>query len=169
MTRQSTVRALRTPRRMRPGPTKRLLVLGVALCFSGQAQARDLHRLSDLLAPTFLAQQFGNVCAALDPSFLRETAGALGSVNDYSEHAKYEVAHTLVLQEVVTVLRRAADIARDAARQALPRARSQPDIRQEQPLSSFCDGPAKRAVRATIEPHDAAHERFLREIQEALE
>lgn len=146
-----------------------LLALVLALGSGARAEARDLLRLSDLLVPIFVAQQFGNLCAAQDSSFLNETGGTLGSINDYSEHAKFEVAHTLVAQEVTTVLQRAAQLAREAARQAVPRASSDEAIQRERSLTGFCNGPAKSVVRAAIAVHDSAHDRFLNDVQEGLE
>lgn len=135
---------------------------------SNGARARDLRRLENLLAPIFLAQQVGNLCAPRDASFLRDTAGANGSVNDYAEHAKFEVAHTLPVPEVTAVLRGAAELARDAAREAL-RAIPPEDAEQgDRRLTTFCQQRAKAVVHSAIAAHDAQHERFLRDVEEAL-
>jgi len=140
----------------------------LAMLSSSRAEARDLRSLEKLLVPIFVAQNIGNVCAAWDSSFLHDSTGANGSVNDYSERAKYEVAHALESREVTVVLRGAADRARETVREMLRNLRGKGADPSEADIAAFCHGPAKQMFRTTLAAHDSERQSFLRDVEAAL-
>jgi len=141
------------------------LAAALAIFASPAAEARDLSRIENFLVPVFVAQQFGNLCAANDPAYLRATAGAHGSVNDYAERVKHEIARALGAEDIAVVLRGAAGRARETARASLREISAAPTQAQ---LAAFCYSSVKDRIRAVMTAYDMDNEKFLREVDAAL-
>jgi hypothetical protein len=143
-------------------------VCGVALVvlMPGLVSAMHVQRLSAVLAPVFLAENFAIVCAARDPAFIDETRGPLGPVAAYSRHMKGEVVSGLSSDEVMAVLRAAADDARRRARETLRSFAGSFD--QNRALDLWCATKAKDQVLQIVRLHDGEHDAFTRAIATAL-
>jgi hypothetical protein len=139
--------------------------IALSILMPAAAAATYLQQLTAVLAPVFLAENFAIVCAGRDPGFIDETRVPLGSVAAYSRHMKDEVVAGLSTDELLGVLKAAAD---DARRRALATLRSldgSPD--QNRVLENWCAAAAKEQVVRVITIHDRQHEAFTQAITAA--
>ncbi|MER2264819.1 hypothetical protein [Methylobacterium oxalidis] len=124
------------------------------------AASLDLGTLTRLLAPADLMLMVGNVCAARDPSFLAETAGRRGDLRFYAQEVKNEVSEGISKDEVLLVLRQAADAAKATALTAIEGLHSNNPAAELSAVNAWCDTIVKPLVREYIRTHDDRHVEF---------
>jgi hypothetical protein len=80
---------------------------------------------------------------------------------NYAEHVKDEIIDGLTYTEAVTVLRGAADLARDEARRQLGKLRSAgPSEGYDARVENWCSGEARETIQKFIADHDSNHAAF---------
>lgn len=132
----------------------------IFFAMNSPAASSDLGMLTRLLAPANLMLMVGNVCALHDPSFLAETAGKRGDIRFYAQEVKDEVSQGISNDDVLLVLRQAADIAKAGALKSI---RALPADTPEIELSAikaWCDTIVKSLVQHYILTHDVRHAEF---------
>jgi hypothetical protein len=139
--------------------------MALSILMPAAAVAAHLQRLTAVLAPVFLAENYAIVCAARDPGFIDETRGPPGPVAAYSRHMKGEVVAGLSTDELLAVLKGAADDARRQALATLGTLGQSPD--QQRALDDWCVSSVKDDVLRVIRLHDGDHDAFIRAITTA--
>jgi hypothetical protein len=149
---------------------RRIVILacgaGLGVAVPGLALANHVQQLSAVLTPVFLAENFAIVCAARDPTFLDEARGPLGPVAAYSRHMKSEVVAGLSTDELLAVLKAAADDARSLALATLRSLEGSAD--QQLALDRWCATAARDQVLRVLRLHDAEHDAFIRSVMTAM-
>jgi hypothetical protein len=146
----------------------RTMLFAAALCTQPcSAVAKDLNAIAEIVRPAYTAMNFALLCSQDDPWFLADTGGPLGNAIKYAEQIKNEAIASLTDEEAVIVLRKAADRARSAAREALRKVI--PDYPTYQPgkIDRWCRDEAMRFVRAVVDEHDKNHAMLMQELDRA--
>lgn len=127
---------------------------------SVSARPADDKILWRLLAPANLALMEGNVCVLQDPSFIHKFKGLRGNFRDYAQEIKNEVSAGLSMNEVLFILRRAADAARSMALSDIQPFKSDDPKIEFQQIQYWCDTEVKRMIQDFIRTHDEDHDEF---------
>ena len=88
-------------------------------CSGRAATAADLQKLAEFVRPAYTAMNFAAVCVRDNPSFLTDVKGPRGTAFHYAQHVKDEAIEGLSPADAATVLKSAADAARETARAKL--------------------------------------------------
>src|SRR5215212_1749912 len=93
----------------------RRLVSGLAVLLGtwGVAGAQDLEALSRLLIPAYTAMSYAGLCSTEQDWAMAQPRGPGGVAINYAQHIKDEVIASLSEKDAVTVLKMAADEARN--------------------------------------------------------
>ena len=100
-----------------------------------------------MLYAAFLAEQGMAICTAGDPAFASETGGPNGDMHTYVQHIKAEVTAGLSETERLSLLKRAADIAKAETLQAIRNLRAEEPENETARLSVWCQTVVKPLVR----------------------
>jgi hypothetical protein len=122
--------------------------------------AQDHDRQVKLLSVVYLGQQFSNICAIENPTFLDETRGPLGPMSVYAQHIKEEVMSGIPPEQVSIVLVQAANAARAGARAKLAEFASGPATLDKARLLNWCETTAKPYAQKIMAMHDHQHDLF---------
>lgn len=131
-----------------------------AAATNSSAASSDLGMLTRLLAPANLMLMVGNVCALHDPSFLAETAGRRGDIRFYAQEVKAEISHGIPDDEVLLVLKQAADIAKAGALKAIRNLPADTPEIERSAINAWCDTIVKSLVQQYVRTHDVRHAEF---------
>jgi hypothetical protein len=131
-----------------------------AVATDSPAASSDLGMLTRLLAPANLMMMVGNVCALHDPAFLAETAGKRGNIHFYAHEVKDEVSQGMSNDEVLLVLRQAADIAKAGALKSIRTLPADTPEIELFALKAWCDTIVKSLVQQYVLTHDVRHAEF---------
>ena len=102
----------------------------------------------------------GNVCLSQDPSFLTKTMGKRGNFRTYAQEVKDEVSDGISMDDLLLVLRRAADTAKAEALAQLSKLNfSDPDAEMKN-TKIWCDTSATDIIKEFILNQDEDHEGF---------
>lgn len=130
-------------------------------------KASDVQALTKILASAFVADQVVFMCTLEIKSFAQQTAGPLGTSQDYLEQIKTEVLTGISPLEARRIVVGAADIARETGRnQARTFSPNYPDI-PAAGLRNWCQTKGIAIVREFMTKHDENPEKFHSEIAEA--
>lgn len=124
------------------------------------AGSTDVDILWRLLAPANLALMVGNACLAQDPSFLTKTMGKHGDFRTYAQEVKDEVSEGLPMDELLFVLRRAADAAKAEALAKVRTLKSSDPEDEARNTKAWCDTSVTEIIKEFIMTHDQNHEVF---------
>ena len=124
------------------------------------AGSTDVNTLWRLLAPADLALMVGNACLAQDPSFLTKTTGKHGNFRDYAQEVKDEVSEGLSKEDLLLVLRRAADAAKAEALSEVRNLNSSDPETEFKNTKAWCETSATEIIKEFIVTHDQDHESF---------
>ena len=127
---------------------------------NSSAASSDLGMLTRLLAPANLMLMVGNVCALHDPDFLAETAGKRGDIRFYAQEVKDEVSQGISDEEVLLVLRQAADIAKAGALKTIRTFPADTPEIELFAIKAWCDTIVKSLVQQYVLTHDVRHAEF---------
>ena len=126
------------------------------------AASTDVNILWRLLAPADLALMVGNACLGQDPSFLTRTLGKHGDFRAYAQEVKDEVSEGLPKEDLLLVLRRAADAAKAEALSEVRNLNSSDPETEDRNTEAWCETSATKIIRDFILTHDQDHEGFER-------
>ena len=149
---------------MTPRPLVTLLVLvGLGFpptpAFAGSPNVNVLWRL---LAPANLMLMVGNVCLAQDPSFLTRTMGSHGDFRAYAQAVKDEVSEGVPPEDLLLILRRAADAAKAEALADIRDLEAADPETERQNTEAWCKTSATSIVNDLLVTHDLDHDGFER-------
>ena len=138
-----------------------VLAVLTAVATNSSAASSDLGMLTRLLAPANLMLMVGNVCALHDPAFLTETAGKRGDISHfYAQEVKDEVSQGISDEEVLLVLRQAADIAKAGALKSIRTLPADTPEIELFAIKAWCDTIVKSLVQQYVLTHDVRHAEF---------
>ena len=133
------------------------------------AFAQDLEALSRLVTPAYTAMSFAGLCATEPGWSGAQPRGARGVAVQYAQHVKDEVIASLTQDEAVTVLKSAADAARNEARAQLRDKVIVADKTVEAVrFREWCNGYVNGFIAELIQRHDGDHVGFLRHVEVAI-
>src|SRR5215213_3601591 len=144
------------------------LVSGVAVLLGtwGAAGAQDLVALSRLLIPAYTAMSYAGLCSMEQDWAVAQPRGPSGVAINYAQHIKDEVIASLPEKDAVTVLKMAADEARNDARAQLRDKVIVPDKAMEsRRLRDWCNGHVKEFIVNLIRQHDGGHDSFKQNVE----
>lgn len=132
------------------------------------AFAQDIEALGRLVTPSYTAMSFAGLCAT-EPGWVgAQPRGARGYAIHYAQHVKDEVIASLPQNEAVTVLKSAADAARNEARAQLRNKVIVADKAAEAVrFREWCNGYVNGFIADLIRRHDGDHVAFLRNVEVA--
>jgi hypothetical protein len=144
--------------------------IGMLLLFFGLqadvAAARDLQKLAELLTPAYIAMDYAGLCVTEPGWAAIQPVGARGTAIYYAQHIKDEIIASLSYPEAVSVLRHAADSARDEARSQLrEHVISLNKVTETQRFREWCEGPVNVFIREVIVEHDLNHRGFMERVR----
>jgi hypothetical protein len=113
------------------------------------------------------AEQGMAICTAGDPAFASETGGPHGDMHTYVQHIKAEVTAGLSETERLSLLKRAADIAKAETLQAIRNLRAEEPENESARLSVWCQTVVKPLVHNVIDTHDNHHDQIDRLLDRA--
>jgi hypothetical protein len=143
------------------------LLLSVAFG-SFEARARDLGELGRLLTPAYTAMSLAGVCSAAPGWQERQPRGLRGVAIHYAEHVKDEMIEGLTHDEAVTVLRFAAERARDEARQQLQRhVYAEDQVSEATRFAEWCAHIVRGYISEFIQQHEGDHGSFMERLTQA--
>jgi hypothetical protein len=131
------------------------------------AESKDYGILTRMLYAAFLAEQGMAICTAGDPAFASETGGPNGDMHTYVQHIKAEVTAGLSETERLSLLKRAADIAKAETLQAIRNLRAEEPENETARLSVWCQTVVKPLVHNVIDTHDNHHDQIDRLLDRA--
>lgn len=139
----------------------KIATLAIALVVTTvPARPADDQILWRLLAPANLALMEGNICVLHDPSFIDKVKGLRGNFRDYAQEVKNEVSEGLGMNDLLLILRRAADAARRMALSDIQSFKSDDPEIEFQQIRSWCDTTVKNMIQEFIRTHDEDHDGF---------
>ena len=97
-----------------------LVISATMLMLQADAKASDVGALEKMLAAASIADQTVFMCTLENRSFAQQTAGPLGTSQDYLEHVKKEVLSSIPLLEARQIIVEAAEITRTVGRSQIP-------------------------------------------------
>jgi len=131
------------------------------------AESKDYGILTRMLYAAFLAEQGMAICTAGDPAFASETGGPNGDMHTYVQHIKAEVTAGLSETERLSLLKRAADIAKAETLQAIRNLRAEEPENETARLSVWCQTVVKPLMHNVIDTHDNHHDQIDRLLDRA--
>lgn len=144
-------------------------LIGFAILFglSQSIFARDLDRLTRLLIPAFLVQNFALVCSDGDAKFLSDMSNGIASVTEFSDHVKKEVTIDLPEAEASQIRLVAANTARAETKVQLSRFKGSDPVASEKAFREWCAGSVKPFVIDLIRLHGEKHADFDQQVEAA--
>ena len=124
------------------------------------AASTDVNILWRLLAPADLALMVGNACLAQDSSFLTRTTGRHGDFRVYAQEVKDKVSEGLSEEDLLLVLRRAADAAKAEALSEVRNLNSSDPETEAKNTKVWCETLATEIIKEFIVTQDQDHEGF---------
>jgi hypothetical protein len=146
------------------------LTFVVLLCsavITEDAAAKDLGALAEFVIPAYTAMDFAAVCAQDDPLFLQRTRGARGNALQYAEHIKDEAIKSLDRGEAITVLKAAAEAARNVARKQMRQLAPNYPAAIPGEIATWCHEVVSPFVRTIMERHEEGHAQLMTKIEQA--
>jgi hypothetical protein len=132
---------------------------------SNPAAGKDLASLSQLLTPAYTAMDYAAVCATDRSWTVSQPAGPRGSAIHYAQHIKDEIVAFLSYNEALTVLKAAADAARqDTYAQLRNHVHARERAEEPARLRAWCYGHANHLIEALIRLHDENHSAFMKRV-----
>ena len=131
------------------------------------AAAKDLGALAEFVIPAYTAMDFAAVCAQDDPLFLQRTRGARGNALQYAEHIKDEAIKSLDRDEAITVLKAAAEAARNVARKKMRQLAPNYPAAIPGEITTWCHEDASLFVRTIMKQHEEGHTKLMTKIEQA--
>ena len=130
------------------------------------AGAQDLEALSKLLIPAYTAMSYAGLCSTEQHWAASQPRGPRGVAINYAEHEKDEVIVLLSEVDAVTVLKMAADAARNDARAQLRDKVIVSDKATEAlRFRQWCNGYVNGFIVDLIRRHDGDHLSFMHDIE----
>lgn len=145
--------------------TKLLVVAGLCTLSFSDADAKDLRPIAEFLRPAYSAMNLSLLCAQDDPEFLHASSGPRGNPVNYAEHIKDETISSLSADDVIAVLKLAADDARNDARSEFRKIVPTQTYQYPQ-IAGWCRGYVLEFVRGVIKAHDENHTVFMVRLNE---